>query len=139
MTCCASGGNQAIGVPGRDTMQPYILLLDDNDDLVNNLKVLLEMEGYTVCTSLDVPNALQMINKEKPGLIVADIKIPGMDGFEFFKTLKADRNLARIPFVFLSALTSVEDVHRGMTLGANDYITKPFNIEQFLAVIRRYL
>jgi DNA-binding response OmpR family regulator len=120
-------------------MEPYILLLDDNDDLAYNLKLLLEMEGYAVNTSSDAYQALDLARHAAPGLIVADIRMPETNGYDFFQEIKSDQLLSTVPFIFLSALTSAEDVARGLGLGADDYITKPFNIEDLLTVVRRYM
>jgi DNA-binding response OmpR family regulator len=120
-------------------MQPYILLVDDNDDLTDNLKLVLELEGFTVRTGSSVTAALKMMNEALPGLILADIVMPGTNGYQFFRQIKANRAWASVPFIFLSALTTAEDIDRGLGLGAHDYITKPFAIGELLATINRYL
>lgn len=117
----------------------YILLVDDNDDLTDNLRLILEMEGYRVRTVSSSIAALEVIRQETPALIVADVLMPGPSGYEFFKFVKANAASAATPFIFLSALTTPEDVNRGLALGADEYITKPFTISDLLAVIRRYL
>ncbi len=120
-------------------MKPYILLVDDNDDLADNLKLILGLEGLTVRIAPDYETALTVITEEIPALILADVLIPGASGFDFFKDVKAHPNWATIPFVFLSALSAAEDVDRGLKLGANGYITKPFAIDDLLDVIHQYL
>lgn len=117
----------------------YILLVDDNDDLTDNLKLILEMEGYRVRTVSSSIAALEVIRQELPSLIVADVLMPGPSGYEFFKFVKSNAASADIPFIFLSALTTAEDINRGLTLGADEYITKPFTISDLLAIIRRYV
>src|SRR5262245_36502315 len=114
-------------------MQSYILLVDDNDDLSDNLKLILEMEGFKVRTVSGSAAALQLLNEELPSLILADIVMPGANGYELFRAVKANRVWASVPFVFLSALTTSEDINRGLRLGANGYITKPFTISDLLA------
>jgi DNA-binding response OmpR family regulator len=120
-------------------MQPYILLVDDNDDLADNLKLILGMEGIIVRIASDYEQALSALSEELPSLILADVRIPGASGYDFFKDVKSEPNWSAIPFVFVSALTSSEDVDRGMSLGANGYITKPFAIDDLLDVIHQYL
>jgi DNA-binding response OmpR family regulator len=120
-------------------MQSYILLVDDNDDLADNLKLILGLEGIIVRTASDYDQALHTLSEELPALILADVRIPGASGYDFFKDVKAEPVWADIPFVFLSALTTAEDVDRGMSLGANGYITKPFAIDVLLDVINQYL
>jgi DNA-binding response OmpR family regulator len=123
----------------QQAMQPYILLVDDNDDLADNLKLILGLEGIIVQIASDYTEALSALSDELPSLILADVRIPGASGYDFFRDVKAQPNWAGIPFVFLSALTSTEDVDRGLSLGANGYITKPFAIDDLLDVIHQYL
>ena len=120
-------------------MQPYILLVDDNDDLSDNLKLILEMEGYTVRTVSGGTAALQTMNEELPSLILADVVMPGTNGYDLFRQIKANGAWTSVPFIFLSALTTAQDIDRGLRLGANGYITKPFTIGELLATIHRYL
>jgi DNA-binding response OmpR family regulator len=120
-------------------MQSYILLVDDNDDLADNLKLILEMEGFRVRSVSGSAAALQLMHEELPGLILADIVMPGANGYELFRQVKSNRAWASVPFVFLSALTTSEDINRGLKLGANGYITKPFSIGDLLATINRCL
>lgn len=117
----------------------YILLVDDNDELTDNLKLILEMEGYRVRTVSSSIAALEVIRQELPVLIVADVLMPGPSGYELFRLVKSNVASAAIPFIFLSALTTAEDINRGLGLGADEYITKPFTISDLLTVIRRYL
>jgi len=117
----------------------YILLIDDNEDLTDNLKLILEMEGFTVQAVSSSDEALKAIRQSMPRLIVADVLMPGTNGYELFKQIKADPRAASVSFIFLSALTTTEDINRGLKLGANEYITKPFAIGDLLASIRRYL
>jgi len=120
-------------------MPSYILLVDDNLDLSDNLKLILEMEGYTVQAAMSVQSAIEAIHHELPRLIIADIVMPGASGYDFFKEVKENPTWATIPFIFVSALTTAEDVDRGLQLGADDYVTKPFAIVDLLAAIRRQL
>jgi DNA-binding response OmpR family regulator len=120
-------------------MRSYILLVDDNEDLSNNLKLVLEMEGFQVQTVSSVREALQAIEHEMPGLILADILMPGQNGYDLLCAVKSNGGAARVPFIFLSALTAPEDINRGRKLGADGYITKPFAIGDLLVVIHRYM
>ena len=120
-------------------MQSYILLVDDNDDLSDSLRLILEMEGYRVRSASGSTAALQMMQEELPSLILADIVMPGSNGYDLFRQVKSNRAWAAVPFVFLSALTTREDINRGLKLGANGYITKPFTIGELLATINRCL
>jgi DNA-binding response OmpR family regulator len=120
-------------------MASYILLVDDNSDLSDNLKLILELEGLQVRVASSGSDALQAIDEEIPSLIVADVVMPGANGYDLFKEVKANAASALIPFIFLSALTTAEDVNRGLKMGADAYITKPFVIADLLTTIHHYL
>jgi signal transduction histidine kinase len=112
------------------------------DDLPANLKVLgaiLETEGYNV---RPVPNgrlALQVADREKPDLILLDVMMPGMDGFEVCRQLKENIKLSDIPVIFISALNETNDVVQALSSGGVDYITKPFQSEEVLARVKTHL
>jgi DNA-binding response OmpR family regulator len=120
-------------------MQSYILLVDDNDDLSDNLKLILELEGFQVQAVAGGEAALQVMAEQMPALILADVVMPETNGYDFFKQVKANRAWASLPFIFLSALTTADEVKRGLKLGANAYITKPFTIAELLAVIHQFV
>jgi len=117
----------------------YILLVDDNDDLMENLKLILEMEGYPVKAVSSSVDALQVIDQGIPSLILADVVMAGVNGYDLCQQVKMNTDCAEVPFIFLSALTTPDDIDRGRNLGADDYVTKPFAIQDLLAVIHRYL
>jgi DNA-binding response OmpR family regulator len=120
-------------------MASYILLVDDNSDLSDNLKLILELEGLQVRVASSGNDALSTIEEELPSLIVADVVMPGTNGYDLFKEVKANPACASIPFIFLSALTTAEDINRGLKMGADAYITKPFVIADLLTTIHHYL
>ena len=117
----------------------YILLVDDNDDLMENLKLILEMEGYQVMAVSSSMAALQLIEQSAPALILADVVMAGLNGYDLCQQVKLNKGSAQVPFVFLSALTTPDDIDRARVLGADDYVTKPFAIQDLLAVIHRYV
>ena len=117
----------------------YILLVDDNDDLMENLKLILEMEGYIVKAVSSSIDALQIIDQGAPALILADVVMAGLNGYDLCQQVKMNEDCADVPFVFLSALTTPDDIDRGRNLGADDYVTKPFAIQDLLSVVHRYL
>jgi DNA-binding response OmpR family regulator len=117
----------------------YILLVDDNDDLMENLKLILEMEGYQVMAVSSSLDALQLIEESAPALILADVVMAGLNGYDLCQQVKLNADSANVPFVFLSALTTPDDIDRARILGADDYVTKPFAIQDLLAVIHRYV
>src|SRR5258706_3189050 len=117
----------------------YILLVDDNDDLMENLKLILEMEGYTVKAVSSSIDALQVIDQSAPALILADVVMAGLNGYDLCQQVKMNKECADVPIIFLSALTTPDDIDRGRNLGADDYVTKPFAIHDLLTVIHRYV
>jgi len=117
-----------------------ILVVEDDITVRDNLSRLLTMEGYNVVTAEDGREALDTITKTKNiDLILSDIKMPNIDGYELLKQLKGNKNTELIPLIFLSAKTSQDEVRRGMNIGAEDYITKPFSAEDILNTIKTRL
>ncbi|MFX1276201.1 MAG: PleD family two-component system response regulator [Promethearchaeota archaeon] len=119
-------------------MKPLILVVDDNEDILFNLKLTLENFEYEVITAKSGEHAIKLlVNLEtSPNIIISDIMMPKMNGFEFFKQISSDPRWAEIPFLFLSAKSSIEDVRFGKMLGADDYLTKPIIEDDLIASIK---
>lgn len=116
-----------------------ILLVDDIED---NLKVLtdtLTAEGFAPLQARNGERAIEIARKAEPDLILLDIKMPGMDGYETISALKADPRTRDIPVIFLSALNQIEDKVRGFSGGAVDYISKPFQKEEVIARVSTHI
>lgn len=109
-----------------------VLVVEDNFSTRHNIVNLLEKSGYTVLSAESGEDALERIGIETPDLIISDIMMPGIDGFELFKQVNGDDKDDHIPFIFLTAKTEIEDVREGMLAGADDYITKPFKAKDLL-------
>ncbi|MEP7286810.1 MAG: response regulator [Chloroflexota bacterium] len=120
-------------------MGAYILLVDDNKDLTDNLKLVLEMEGFGVRTVSSGAEAIAAIREEVPVLIVADIVMKGVNGYDLFQSVKANQLTVEIPFIFLSARTTPDDVGHGLKLGADAYVTKPFAVEELISIVHRFV
>lgn len=116
-----------------------ILIVDDTPANLRLLSHVLTKEGYAYIEASDGEKALQLAEKHHPDLILLDIMMPGMDGFEVVKQLKAEENLAEIPIIFLSSLSETDDKIQGFKYGGVDYITKPFQKEETLARIKTHL
>jgi len=112
-------------------------VVEDNPDVLYNLKLTLEFNGYEVITAENGVKAIEILSElEKlPDLIISDIMMPEMDGYDFFKQVSENLLWNSIPFIFLTAKTSPEDVRFGKMLGVDDYIRKPFSEEDLLASI----
>ena len=118
---------------------PDILIVDDVHANLKILTAILESEGYKVRPVTNGPLALAVAEKEKPDLILLDIMMPAMDGFEVCRLLKANPNLCDVPVIFISALNETKDILKALTSGGVDYITKPFQAEEVRARIATHL
>ena len=116
-----------------DAHKGDILIVDDDLASFRTLSSMLTAEGYEVRGVPDGPMALTVVENKPPELILLDIRMPGMDGFEVCRQIKADEKSSDIPILFLSALDELEDKLKGFSLGAADFITKPFQAQEVLA------
>lgn len=112
-----------------------ILIVEDNDVLRHGLRDLLEAEGYSVLTASHGLEGLNQIHSVQPDLILADISMPEMDGYEFFETVRAQPEWVSIPFIFLTARKGREEVFEGKKLGAEDYLVKPVTKHELMTTI----
>jgi CheY-like chemotaxis protein len=112
-----------------------ILIIEDNEDVRENTGDLLELSGYEVQTSADGGSGIDKALHFLPDLVICDIMMPGQDGYEVLQALQSNSKTAGIPFIFLSAKADKSDVRKGMNLGADDYLTKPFEEHELLEAI----
>lgn len=116
-----------------------ILIVEDEQDVRLNLQDLLEAESYHVVTANDGLAGYNIAIEEEPDLVISDIKMANMDGYSLYKRLKNNSATSTIPFIFLTAKVEMSDLRTGMNLGADDYLTKPFKIEDVLTVVETRL
>ena len=116
-----------------------ILLIEDDTVLRENTAELLELSGYKVITASNGKIGVSLAKKQHPDIIVCDIMMPELDGYGALKTLSESKLTKFIPFIFLSAKTERTDVRKGMNLGADDYITKPFTEDELISAIESRL
>lgn len=116
-------------------MSNTILLIEDNANMADNIASILELAHYKVLLASNGKVGAAMAQQQHPDLILCDIAMPELDGFGVFHILSSDPDTADIPFVFLTARSDVKDVRTGMNMGADDYITKPFDEVDLLKVI----
>lgn len=113
-------------------MEKKVLVVDDDEDIVNIVSALLRSEGYHTITAMNGKDAFDKAVASKPDLIIADIMMPEMDGWEFCWRVRGDKALGETPFIFLTARADVMDQIRGSEIGADDYIIKPFRKQELL-------
>ena len=120
-------------------MGQTILVVDDDKQIVRLVRAYLEQAGYQVLVAYDGDTALQSIRRDRPDLIVLDLMLPDKDGWEITRLVRGDPSVARRPIIMLTA--RVEDTDRivGLEMGADDYITKPFNPREVVARVRAVL
>jgi signal transduction histidine kinase len=117
----------------------HILVVEDHEPLLAAIQHVLEMENYSVLTAIDGVEALEMMDQVRPDLIVADIMMPRMNGYEFYETVRARPEWVPIPFIFLTARSEKEDMLRGKSLGVEDYIIKPFDPGELVIAVQARL
>jgi two-component system KDP operon response regulator KdpE len=120
------------------TVERRVLLVDDEPNLVDAVRLYLEMEGYVILTAMSGQEALDKLRDLLPDVVVLDVMMPGMDGFE---TLREIRKVSNVPVIMLTARGEEDDKVRGLRLGADDYVAKPFSQRELCsrvqAVLRR--
>ena len=120
-------------------MKKRILIVDDEPNIIVPLEFLMKQNNYDVETATTGEAALELIAGWKPDLILLDIMLPGMDGYEVCQKIRAEKQLNDIKIVFLSAMARSIDIAKGMGLAADDYITKPFATDFVLTKIKELL
>lgn len=116
-----------------------VLLIEDDTVLRENSAELLELSGYNLITASNGKTGVALAKKHQPNIIICDIMMPELDGYSALKILSKSKLTKYIPFVFLSAKTERSDVRKGMNLGADDYITKPFSEDDLISAIESRL
>jgi len=122
----------------EDLSSCKVLIVDDAEE---NIDILVDALGelYDVSVAMDGESALEAVSEEKPDIILLDIMMPGMNGYDVCKRIQANPDTAGVPIVFMSALDNVGDRARGLELGAVDYIIKPFDISEIQDKVRNHL
>ena len=113
-----------------------ILVVEDNVAILRGLAELLHDAGYEVMEATNGSEALEKMEKATPSLIISDIMMPVMDGYDFYRKVRDEPRWINIPFLFLTAKTEEEDIIKGLSMGVEDYITKPFDMGMLLARVR---
>jgi two-component system alkaline phosphatase synthesis response regulator PhoP/two-component system response regulator VicR len=114
-----------------------VLVCDDERHIVRLIQVNLERQGYNVVTAFDGKEGLEKIRSEKPNLVVLDVMMPYMDGFEVLKTIRREPETESLPVIMLTAKAQDKDVFEGYHYGADMYLTKPFNPMELVTFVKR--
>ena len=116
-----------------------ILVVDDEEHILELIKFNLEKNGYKVTTAVNGIDALKLVKSETPQLLLLDVMLPGMDGYDVCKEIRKDNSISSTPIVMLSAKGEELDKILGLELGADDYITKPFSVRELVARVKAVL
>lgn len=116
-----------------------ILVVDDDKEVVRLMRAYLEQAGYEVLVAYDGETAVHTLRREKPDLLLLDLMLPGMDGWAITRLIRSDANLATIPIIMLTARVDDTDKIVGLEMGADDYVTKPYNPREVVARVKARL
>lgn len=116
-----------------------LLIVDDDIFLVDIMAFTLKQSGFEIIKAHNGQEALDIMAKERIDLVLTDIMMPVMDGFELAKNLKANPATVNVPVIFLTAKSNVEDKNKGFSIGINDYVVKPFNLKDLVSRINKAL
>jgi len=119
--------------------QAKILVVDDEADLVETIQFALELEGYNVLVASNGEEGLNIARQEKPDIILLDLMLPKLDGYKVCRLLKFDERYKSIPILMLTAKTQEKDKILGKETGADEYVTKPFDMDELMAKVKSYL
>jgi len=120
-------------------VQKNILIVDDEKDIVELVAYNLGREGYRITKAYDGQQAWQFIRENRPDLLILDLMLPGINGFELCRLIRKQRETEDLPIIMLTAKTDSVDKIMGLEIGADDYLTKPFNVRELLARVRAVL
>lgn len=116
-----------------------ILVVDDEPPIVRLMEFILARQGHEMVVAVNGEEALEKVRAESPDLVLLDIMMPRIDGYEVARTLRADPTHGDIPIIMLSAKAQEEDIRKGLEVGVDEYITKPFSPDHLVKVVTDYL
>lgn len=122
-----------------DLNKPHILVVDDEEIVAGSIERTLRAHDFSVTVATSGVEGLNTARRHRPDLVVLDVLMPGMDGLEVCRQLRADPILADLPVLFLTARSKIEDKVLGLRAGADDYLTKPFNVDELVLRVRAIL
>lgn len=123
----------------NNAMKKTILTVDDSMSVRKFIALALKSGGYRVISAVDGMDALEILPKEKVDLVITDLNMPNVDGFELVRTIRENPQYGALPIIILSSLADSQYIERGMQAGANSYIVKPFNMKKIQYEVSKYL
>ena len=120
-------------------MKKVVLIADDSPTIRKFVSFSLKMQGLEVLAACDGMEAIEIVSGRKIDLIITDLNMPNMDGFELIQTLRANQEYEDVPIIILSSLAGSEEIERGMNVGANSYMVKPFDPKRIQYEVSKYL
>ena len=123
----------------NQSLTPTVLIVDDNSTNIKVIAITLRSQDYKLVIATNGNNAVEMVEKTRPDLVLLDIMMPGMDGYEVCKIIKSKKENENIPVLFLTALDEKENLVKGFEAGGVDYITKPFNKDELISRVKTHL
>ncbi|MCT8970528.1 response regulator transcription factor [Microbaculum marinisediminis] len=117
-------------------MPRHVLIVEDEENIVESLSFLLEREGFEVTSVLDGAQALDRIEEGHPDLLILDVMLPGIDGFEILRTIRANAALKALPVVMLTAKMQQQDRRTAEAIGVNAFVTKPFSNAEVVSIVK---
>ena len=120
-------------------MKKVILVADDSPSIRKFVSFALAMKGFEIISAADGMEALEKLPNERVNLIITDLNMPNLDGFELIKAIRNNEGFKDIPIIILSSLSGSEEIQRGMEIGANSYLVKPFDPKRIAYEVSKYL
>jgi DNA-binding response OmpR family regulator len=120
-------------------MPQRVLVVEDEPNIVESLSFLVRQAGYNILIARDGLAAIRTMEDHIPDLILLDVMLPRMDGYDVCRSIRADKRLSHIPIIMLSAKGKDLDRRKGLELGANEYLTKPFSTREVISMLKTYL
>ena len=132
----SKGEGQSVASATESDQPATILVVEDDVPLAQMVRAILAAKGYNVLLAYHGLDAMQVMKRQTPSLIISDIVMPQMDGYQFYEAIQHEPHWRSIPFIFLTVISTPADTLKGKMLGVDDYVTKPFNPEELLAVVQ---
>ena len=116
-----------------------ILIIEDNQEIRENLEELLDLLNFQAITAINGKEGINSIQTEKPNLIICDVHMPEMNGYQVLEFVKSNPETAKVPFIFITSSSQNSEIEKGVLSGADSYLVKPFQVEELQDIIKKLL